>query len=441
MEPTVLLADDSITVQKIVKLSLAEEGIEVITVSNGEQAIQKLHEVRPSLVLADVFMPGKDGYEVCDYIKSHSEFSNLPVILLVHAYEPFDADRAKQVKADSHLTKPFQSINTLVDAVQALLAGEQVSTLSVSQTEPQTAAIAQSALAIVGAASGIVNEYQELGMITPIATISNFETVELVSSEQEITGPGALIPTNFDSSSTFDLASTFTPPPAEEPLTAQPQEENNSPKYSEENLMLPLLEETAEPGTLPSFTTDQQYSPATLGGLNASFGTSDEVLDLDDVLNPAPMVTLPETDLFADADNLPVLAHLTHSVEPVSETQPAPDFTPMPLLNVDLDTGQNLSSVAEPALELSPIEPLTQPLEWPLGSPMVAAQVEQPQKQDTGHGQSNTFEPNQFSEAMIEQIVNRVVERLSSKAIEEVAWEVVPELAEALIRKQMAQQK
>ena len=116
----VLLADDSITVQKIVKLSLTEEGIEVIALGNGEQAVQQLESLRPDLVMADVFMPGKDGYEVCEFVKSHPQFKNIPVILLVHAFEPFDPDRAKKVGADHQLTKPFQSIRTLVTTVIGL---------------------------------------------------------------------------------------------------------------------------------------------------------------------------------------------------------------------------------------------------------------------------------------------------------------------------------
>ncbi len=87
----VLLADDSITVQKIVKLSLTEEGIEVIALGNGEQAVQQLEAIQPDLVMADVFMPGKDGYEVCEFVKSHPQFKHTPVILLVHAFEPFAA--------------------------------------------------------------------------------------------------------------------------------------------------------------------------------------------------------------------------------------------------------------------------------------------------------------------------------------------------------------
>jgi CheY-like chemotaxis protein len=118
----ILLADDSITVQKIIKLTFSDEGVEVIAVGNGELAVQKLAEMRPDLVMADVFMPGKDGYEVCEYIKTHPELRQTPVILLVHAFEPFDQERALRVGADQHLTKPFQSIRALVATVKEMIA-------------------------------------------------------------------------------------------------------------------------------------------------------------------------------------------------------------------------------------------------------------------------------------------------------------------------------
>ena len=123
--PTILLADDSITIQKIVNLTFSGEGIEVVTVGNGEAAVKKIHEIRPALVLADIFMPGKNGYEVCDYIKTDPSLSATPVILLVGAFEPFDSNEAARVKADGHLTKPFE-IKVLISAVNSLIsaAGE-----------------------------------------------------------------------------------------------------------------------------------------------------------------------------------------------------------------------------------------------------------------------------------------------------------------------------
>lgn len=120
MRRKILLADDSITIQKVVNLTFSDEGIDVVTVGNGELAINKLADVRPDIVLADVWMPGRDGYELCEYVKTHPEYKHLPVLLLVGAFEPFDKTRAAAVKADGHLTKPFES-RALVATVKKLL--------------------------------------------------------------------------------------------------------------------------------------------------------------------------------------------------------------------------------------------------------------------------------------------------------------------------------
>ncbi len=118
-----LLADDSITIQKVIDLTFADEGFAVTTVGNGEEAIEKLAEVMPDIVLADVFMPGKSGYEVCEHIKRNAQLQHVPVILLVGSFEPFDETEARRVGADDVLTKPFQSIRQLVNKVGALLGG------------------------------------------------------------------------------------------------------------------------------------------------------------------------------------------------------------------------------------------------------------------------------------------------------------------------------
>jgi CheY-like chemotaxis protein len=120
MGSKILLADDSITIQKVVNLTFADEGIEVISVSNGDQAERRLGEVDPDLVLADIFMPGKNGYELCESIKQTPQFRNIPVVLLVGAFEPFNEAEARRVNADAHLTKPFES-RVLVETVKHLI--------------------------------------------------------------------------------------------------------------------------------------------------------------------------------------------------------------------------------------------------------------------------------------------------------------------------------
>ena len=94
MSRTILLADDSLTIQKVVELTFADTDYEVVAVSSGDELMQRLPELRPDLVICDVIMPGRDGYDVCQEIKSTSDYLHLPVILLTGTFEPFDRDRA-----------------------------------------------------------------------------------------------------------------------------------------------------------------------------------------------------------------------------------------------------------------------------------------------------------------------------------------------------------
>jgi CheY-like chemotaxis protein len=117
----ILLADDSVTVQKIITLTFSDEGVDVVTVNNGDEAIARLQHLRPALVMADVSIPGRNGYDICEFVKTHPDMKETPVILLVPAFEPFDEERARRIGADYHLTKPFQSIRTLISTVKSLI--------------------------------------------------------------------------------------------------------------------------------------------------------------------------------------------------------------------------------------------------------------------------------------------------------------------------------
>jgi CheY-like chemotaxis protein len=118
-----LLADDSANYQKIINLTFTDEGVRVVVVNNGQEAIDQLLELQPDIVLADVFMPARNGYEVCEYVKTNEKLKHIPVMLLVGSFEPFDEAEARRVGADEILTKPFKSIRRLIDRVGSLVSG------------------------------------------------------------------------------------------------------------------------------------------------------------------------------------------------------------------------------------------------------------------------------------------------------------------------------
>jgi CheY-like chemotaxis protein len=119
---TILLADDSLTIQKVVELTFADTSYSVVAVSSGEDLLEKLPECQPDLVICDVIMPGKDGYEVCQEIKSTPATLHIPVILLTGTFEPFDRDRALAAGCSEIITKPFEA-RKLVETVEELLGG------------------------------------------------------------------------------------------------------------------------------------------------------------------------------------------------------------------------------------------------------------------------------------------------------------------------------
>jgi CheY-like chemotaxis protein len=120
MTKKLLVADDSVTIQKVVNLTFAGEDVSIEAVSSGDQALDKIRELRPDMVLADVFMPGLNGYEVCASVKGDPDLSGIPVVLLVGTFEPFDEAEAARVKSDGHLTKPFDT-SELIQIVRSLL--------------------------------------------------------------------------------------------------------------------------------------------------------------------------------------------------------------------------------------------------------------------------------------------------------------------------------
>src|SRR5215831_8324979 len=108
MNQTLLLADASATIQRIVELTFATENIAVVPFSNGEHAIASLDRNLPDIVLADVGVPGRSGYEISRYIKNSPPLAHIPVLLLTGAFEPVDQTKVLEAGCDGILIKPFE---------------------------------------------------------------------------------------------------------------------------------------------------------------------------------------------------------------------------------------------------------------------------------------------------------------------------------------------
>jgi CheY-like chemotaxis protein len=117
-----LLADDSVTIQRVIELTFADEDVKVTAVGDGQQAIDRILVERPDIVLADVGMPKRDGYEVAAFIKDDPALAHIPVLLLTGAFEPVDEERARSIRCNGVLAKPFEP-QLLISRVKELLSG------------------------------------------------------------------------------------------------------------------------------------------------------------------------------------------------------------------------------------------------------------------------------------------------------------------------------
>ncbi len=133
--PTLLLADDSLTIRRVIELTFADEDISVVTASDGREAIQKIRTTPPDIILADIGMPEHDGYEVAAFVKKSAHLAHIPVLLLAGAFEPVDHVRARNVGCDGVLVKPFEP-QLVIARVRELLAGRGASAPAAAPNEP-----------------------------------------------------------------------------------------------------------------------------------------------------------------------------------------------------------------------------------------------------------------------------------------------------------------
>ncbi len=116
----ILLADDSPHAQRMGERILREEGFEVVTVTDGNTALMRLSDVDPDVVFADVSLPSRSGYEICEEVKKRPQHQHVRVVLTAGLLEPFDEARAAAVKCDGVLKKPFES-SVVLETIKPLI--------------------------------------------------------------------------------------------------------------------------------------------------------------------------------------------------------------------------------------------------------------------------------------------------------------------------------
>ena len=378
-----LLADDSLTIQKVIELTFADEGVRVVAFGNGDEALQNLEELAPDIVLADVFMPGTNGYELCEHIKQNERLKHIPVMLLVGSFEPFDEAEARRVGADDTLTKPFQSIRRLIDRVGALVGGrppeEEVPTAELPKGEEQEADVDRldtDELAITTADTRpLPPEWKTAGEYVEPAFAAASRTGE---QRMETSAPEIQPKAQFDSDSLLDLG----------------EMEAVDVSSGDDDFVLDLDVEGAQTGVGGAMPY-RQPSPRAFVEPEITRTDSSEVGSQYQYTSHA------DRDPYAD----------TMEVTPVYEA-PSETYRAEPSA---YDTGEHVA--------VTPVSVTPEPVDSDV-RPAVSPS-------STG----------QLSPEMIDAIARRVVQMMSEKVVQEIAWEVVPDMAELLIKRQLEEKE
>lgn len=162
MSKKVLLADDSVTIQKVISITLSGEDIDLTIVGDGKGLLSKAKEMRPDLLLIDISMPDKDGYQLCGEIKSNSALKGIPVLLLAGTFEPYDEEKGKRVGADDYIVKPFES-QELIDKVNTLLAKAPSVMPSEAEEELEEFKVSEGVIEEAGAKAMFAEAKEETG--------------------------------------------------------------------------------------------------------------------------------------------------------------------------------------------------------------------------------------------------------------------------------------
>ena len=491
MPRTLLLADDSVTIQKVVGISFANEDVQLVTVDNGDDALARARDARPDIVLADVVMPGLNGYEVCEAIKQDPALSGIPVLLLTGTFEAFDETRAQAVGADGHITKPFEA-QALVDEVNARLAAAPAASAAAA---PADELLGDPPATATDDAYDFFDESSDAAEAAPVETNPATTTLLLGDAHAD---PGAA--RDDDATTTLfgtdDLSTAETAPPVDASATTDPAvdaaplegladgfdavpeiepaggesfpappprlgpDEMSEPLVSLDPPSEPVLDAEPEPfSSFSSFSDDAATDPSPdpvldLGAepgadANAISGdplsleplgdaepfAADAISEpLADASDPAASVLDPAGRHDYDVSSSDLGESVTHAIDAGPALADPADGDPFAGLDDDADPGPFAAPLAsETELEAEPV--LADPDAEPEARPTAIAAETPSIARHELHDALEKVAWEAFGD-VTERIVKDAVAR-----IEQVAWEVIPQMAESLIREEIRRLK
>ncbi len=407
MKGTILLADDSMTIQKVVELTFADTEINVVTVSSGDELLEQLPSVRPDIVISDVIMPGTDGYNVCQTIKSDPETLHIPVILLTGTFEPFDRDRALAAGCDEIITKPFEA-RKLVETVDRLLQGGPAGTPEEEAPAPVTYEGAVAPPAVTPEPAGEAAGDRDFG--TRLAPPPFPEAEEQPAVEPPQVEP----PEELDfTTSGFDRMRAA----GEAQATAEPEIPQEGMEFD-----LEPVEPDEALGGQPAGEAFGGQTPAEEAG---PFGTPSETVP-PAAEEPSPFEVPGETG-GPEPEPLPVPepsagpAGEQAAEAGISDAETGPVFVETPAAASAEEAPGPVPAGDEPAAPVEPEPADTHP------------SMDEAPTLVTGGGEGG---PVRLSDEDVERIARKVLE-LAADRLERIAWEVIPDMAEIVVRERI----
>jgi CheY-like chemotaxis protein len=462
---TLLLADDSVTIQRVIELTFAEENIKVVAVSDGDEAISRIDADPPDIVLADVGMPGRSGYEVAEHVKRAPGLKHIPVLLLTGAFEPIDRDKAVEVGCDGVLAKPFEP-QLVISRVRELLGlGERPDARRDAAAEPAVVAHAASGSS-ESAGEGWTRQASvpvEAGRSPDIAKLDNyFEQLDAAFAtltdgrppESPRTEPAAPLEETIDWFGAADDAPQATPPPSE-PAPTAPVETENLPAPAPESKPfemstleiagfhvpeadMPTVEVPADmPGPGPS-RFDMPAPEISAPGMSPSEIEARELAAFEHGVSDLAMFERPASEAASFKPAPP---------EAVSYEPPPPDLSSFePSAHAPAASAWPAATLAEPvrppstmARAEAPRRAALPPLADAFAAILAAEQNEGVPAADLAWPEPPMASPagSALAEADINAVARRVLEQLSDSVVRETVADLVSRVAERLVREEI----
>ena len=365
----ILLADDSLTIQKVVELTFAGADYELRTAGSGDRAVALLAEFLPDLVLADAVMPGLTGYDVCEAVKRLPGGEFIPVVMLTGTFEPFDRTRADRAGAAAVVTKPFDS-HALAGMVGDLIANAAEARAAVPPPPPEPPPPPPLEPEPVLAAPA-----EEVGEDTSPTGSGRLPSEEPSppAATTFVEPPDSMYATTAIPVFTPEQVQAFRPPPSPEPEPPAP-----------------------EPAPVP---------PPPVQGYEMDMGGLEDEPPRGDI--EADIAAFERSGGASSRENVRSFASEAEEAEVESESVEVP--------------------------------PVGAPLDLPEPASELEALAKQASLNDLSRMVGATSGTGPLSQTDVDRIAQRVVELLGESVVRRVAWDVVPEMAERLVRERLAE--